>query len=92
MTIEYLAKLPGIRDEYSDFLAKHILGMIFLQGYCMPPEVAVWSATLPTNQELGVYCVRGGSVNQSVAGILEKDHPGVKILEGGILGVQGVGK
>jgi len=57
--------------KHFDFPAGHGLGMIFLQGYCMPPEVAVWSATLPTDQKLALYCIHGGSVNQPVAGILE---------------------
>jgi rhodanese-related sulfurtransferase len=51
-----------------------------------PEKLAEWSKTLPKDQELVVYCVKGGSVSQSVADALQEDHPGVKFLEGGILG------
>jgi rhodanese-related sulfurtransferase len=51
-----------------------------------PEKVEEWSKTLPGNQEVVVYCVKGGSVSQSVAGSLQKSHPNVRFLEGGILG------
>ena len=53
-----------------------------------PEKVEEWSKTLPSNQELVVYCVKGGSVSQSVADTLQKSHPNVRFLEGGILGWQ----
>ena len=51
-----------------------------------PENIQEWGKTLAKDQELVVYCVRGGSVSQSVAEALEKSHPGVRFLEGGILG------
>ena len=51
-----------------------------------PKNVAEWGKTLPKDQELVVYCVKGGSVSQSVAVALQESHPEVKFLEGGILG------
>ena len=51
-----------------------------------PEKVEEWSKALPKDQELVVYCVRGGSVSQSVATSLQEYHPGVRFLEGGILG------
>jgi rhodanese-related sulfurtransferase len=51
-----------------------------------PEKVKEWAKTLPKNQELVVYCVKGGSVSQTVADALRESHPGVKYLEGGILG------
>ena len=54
-----------------------------------PEKVAEWRETLPKDQELVVYCVKGGSVSQSVADALQESHPGVKFLEGGILGWPG---
>jgi rhodanese-related sulfurtransferase len=51
-----------------------------------PEKVAEWRETLPKDQELVIYCVKGGSVSQSVADALQESHPGVKFLEGGILG------
>ncbi len=53
-----------------------------------PENVQEWSKELAKEQELVVYCVRGGSVSQSVADVLEKHHPGVRFLAGGILGWQ----
>lgn len=51
-----------------------------------PENVAEWSKTLPKDQDLVVYCVRGGSVSQGVATTLKESHPMVRFLEGGILG------
>jgi rhodanese-related sulfurtransferase len=51
-----------------------------------PENVAEWGKTLPKDQELVVYCVKGGSVSRSVADTLQESHPNVKFLEGGILG------
>jgi rhodanese-related sulfurtransferase len=53
-----------------------------------PENVQEWSKTLPRDQELIVYCVRGGSVSQSVADALQETHHDVRFLEGGILGWQ----
>ncbi len=51
-----------------------------------PEQVAEWAGTLPPDSELVVYCVRGGSVSQSVARTLQERHPGVRFLEGGLAG------
>jgi rhodanese-related sulfurtransferase len=51
-----------------------------------PENVAEWGKTLPKDQDLVVYCVKGGSVSQSIADALQENHPEVRFLEGGILG------
>ncbi|MBU1565956.1 MAG: sulfurtransferase [Proteobacteria bacterium] len=51
-----------------------------------PENVATWSKTLPKDEDLVVYCVKGGSVSQSVALALKESNPKVRFLEGGILG------
>lgn len=51
-----------------------------------PENVGEWAKTLPKDQEVVVYCVKGGSVSQSVADFLQESHPSVRFLEGGILG------
>ena len=51
-----------------------------------PEEVKEWSKTLPKDQELVVYCVKGGAVSQSIADSLLESHPSVKFLEGGLVG------
>ncbi len=53
-----------------------------------PEQVEEWSKAVPQNQDLVVYCVKGGSVSQSVADALQKSHPRVQFLQGGILGWQ----
>lgn len=50
-----------------------------------PENVEEWSQTLPSDQDLVVYCVKGGSVSQSVADTLRKSRPDVRFLAGGIL-------
>ena len=51
-----------------------------------PEKIAEWSKTLPKDKEVVVYCVKGGSVSQSVADSLQEINPTVRFLEGGILG------
>ncbi len=53
-----------------------------------PEKVEEWSKTVPQDQDLIVYCVKGGSVSQSAADTLQKSHPRVQFLQGGILGWQ----
>jgi len=57
-----------------------------------PEQVAEWGPSLSAGKELVVYCVRGGSVSQSVAKALQENHPNVRYLEGGIIGWQEAGK
>jgi rhodanese-related sulfurtransferase len=54
-----------------------------------PEQVEEWGKLLPRDRDLVVYCVKGGSVSQSVAAALQESHPGVRFLEGGILGWPG---
>jgi rhodanese-related sulfurtransferase len=51
-----------------------------------PEKVAEWSQALPKDRDVVVYCVKGGSVSQSVANALRETHPAARFLEGGILG------
>ena len=51
-----------------------------------PEKVEEWKKTLPKDQELVVYCVKGGAVSQSIADSLQESCPGVKFLQGGLLG------
>ncbi len=57
-----------------------------------PENVQEWSKTLPKDHEVVVYCVKGGSVSQSVAEALQKTDHDVHFLEGGILGWQDIQK
>jgi rhodanese-related sulfurtransferase len=54
-----------------------------------PENVEDWSLSLPVDQEVVVYCVKGGSVSQSVADVIAKHHSNIRFLEGGILKWQG---
>ncbi len=49
-----------------------------------PEEVDRWSQEIPEDREVIVYCVKGGSVSQSIAGRLRERLPNVKFLQGGI--------
>jgi rhodanese-related sulfurtransferase len=49
-----------------------------------PERADEWSQNLPKDQPIVLYCVKGGSVSQSVAERLEKTHTDVRFLEGGI--------
>ena len=49
-----------------------------------PAAVAQWVHTLPAQQEVVLYCVRGGSVSQSVQQTLAENGIEARYLEGGI--------
>lgn len=49
-----------------------------------PEKADEWIADIPQDRPVVVYCVKGGSVSQSIAERLQKDHPDVKFLQGGI--------
>lgn len=55
------------------------------RGVWLDPEKAdEWSDEIPRDRPVVVYCVKGGSVSQSVADRLQQGHPDVRFLEGGI--------
>jgi rhodanese-related sulfurtransferase len=49
-----------------------------------PAIVAQWMHALPKHQEVILYCVRGGSVSQSVQKQLSEADIKAKYLEGGL--------
>ena len=49
-----------------------------------PEQVEEWSKTLPKEQEVVIYCVRGGSVSKSVSEQLRGKDLKVRIIQGGI--------
>jgi rhodanese-related sulfurtransferase len=48
-----------------------------------PEAFAIWSAQIPQDSQVVVYCVKGGSVSQSVAEQLMQTHAQVRFLQGG---------
>lgn len=53
-----------------------------------PETVDAWAADLPKDRPVIVYCVKGGSVSQSVADRLAHKKIDARYLEGGILAWQ----
>lgn len=49
-----------------------------------PEQMAEWSKTLPKDKEVVVYCVRGGSVSNSVLDHLLGQGLRARFIEGGI--------
>jgi rhodanese-related sulfurtransferase len=49
-----------------------------------PEQVDTWRKDLPRNKAVVVYCVRGGSVSQSVSAKLAEDQVQVRYLDGGL--------
>lgn len=48
-----------------------------------PEGIAAWSGQIPADRPVVVFCVKGGSVSQSVAQQLEQTHSHVRFLQGG---------
>jgi rhodanese-related sulfurtransferase len=49
-----------------------------------PEQVDIWSKDIPNSKHVIVYCVRGGSVSQSVSARLAEEQIPAKYLEGGL--------
>ncbi len=49
-----------------------------------PEKIDEWINEIPKDREVIVYCVKGGSVSQSVTDRLRKKQCNVKFIEGGI--------
>ena len=50
-----------------------------------PEQVESWSAALPKDKEVVLYCVRGGSVSNSVLDNLRSRGFNTRFIEGGIV-------
>lgn len=51
-----------------------------------PDEVEQWGDALPPNEDIVIYCARGGSVSKSVLAALRTKNLSVRYLEGGLVG------
>ena len=56
-----------------------------------PEQLADWSAKLPKEKEVVIYCARGGSVSNSVLDALLGKGFKARFIEGGIEGWKGAG-
>ena len=56
-----------------------------------PDQLEDWSATLPKEKEIVIYCARGGSVSNSVLDALLGKGFKARFIEGGIEGWKGAG-
>lgn len=54
--------------------------------WCDPNDLDRWSKTLPTDREIVLYCVRGGSVSNAVVDALQSKGFKARYIEGGIEG------
>lgn len=56
-----------------------------------PEQLDAWIGELPKDRELVIYCVRGGSVSNSVLDRLQADGLKARYIEGGIEGWKAAG-
>jgi rhodanese-related sulfurtransferase len=56
-----------------------------------PDRITEWSGTLPRDREIILYCVRGGSVSNSVVDALQAEGLNARFIEGGIEGWKAMG-
>lgn len=49
-----------------------------------PEQVGAWSQAIPKGQQVVVYCVKGGSVSQSITATLVKNEVQARFIEGGL--------
>ncbi len=56
-----------------------------------PEKIAEWAGTLPKDKEIVLYCVRGGSVSNSVVDALQAKGLNARFIEGGIEGWKAAG-
>jgi len=56
-----------------------------------PERLAEWADSLPKEQEIVLYCVRGGSVSNGVVDALQAKGLNARFIEGGIEGWKAAG-
>jgi rhodanese-related sulfurtransferase len=56
-----------------------------------PEQLEQWAASLPKEQDVVLYCVRGGSVSNSVVDALQAKGINARFIEGGIEGWKAAG-
>lgn len=56
-----------------------------------PEQLADWADSLPKDQEIVLYCARGGSVSNSVVDALQAKGLKARFIEGGIEGWKAAG-
>ena len=56
-----------------------------------PEQLAEWADSLPKDQDIVLYCVRGGSVSNSVVDALQAKGLKARFIEGGIEGWKAAG-
>ena len=56
-----------------------------------PSKLAEWADTLPRDQDIVLYCVRGGSVSNSVVDTLQARGLKARFIDGGIEGWKAAG-
>ena len=56
-----------------------------------PSQIADWADGLPKEQEIILYCVRGGGVSNSVVDALQAKGLNARFIEGGIEGWKAAG-
>lgn len=56
-----------------------------------PENLTEWADSLPKDQEIVLYCARGGSVSNSVVDALQARGLNARFIEGGIEGWKAVG-
>jgi len=56
-----------------------------------PEQLTQWSGELPTGKPIVLYCVRGGSVSNSVVNALQARGLNARFIEGGIEGWKAAG-
>jgi len=56
-----------------------------------PTRIAEWADSLPRDQDIVLYCVRGGGVSNSVVDALQAKGLKVRFIEGGIEGWKAAG-
>jgi len=54
-------------------------------------QLAEWADTLPRDQDIVLYCVRGGAVSNSVVDALQAKGLKARFIEGGIEGWKAAG-
>jgi rhodanese-related sulfurtransferase len=56
-----------------------------------PEQLAQWAGELPTGKPIVLYCVRGGSVSNSVVDALQAKGLNARFIDGGIEGWKAAG-
>ena len=89
--VEEVVRLNPELDFYRAEITAAKAGRRTAAQWNNPEKLTTWADTLPKDQDIVLYCVRGGSISNSVVDALQAKGLEARFIEGGIEGWKAAG-